>query len=278
MNGEYLDFFLKQPNATLLSVLSLFFLGMMRIAPIVAFAPFLGGKLPNTVKVGLSLAVTAIMLPTIALTSHQTMSLNTIFIGYALKEVLIGVILAILCTIPFYIANMSGTLIDFMRGSQSLMVHDPLVQTQASSIGLLYNYILIVIFFQINGHTLFLNGVLDSYQILPADQGLSASFFHANNPIWKMIMEIGTKTLAISIQLAAPSLIAVLMTEVFLGIANRLAPQVQIAFLGMPIKSLVGLAVLYAAWFYILQQLAKQSLEWMALINKMIYFFQPMRG
>jgi len=66
-----------------------------------------------------------------------------------------------------------------------------------------------------------------------------------------------SKVFAVGIQLAAPSILAILMTEMFLGIANRLAPQVQIVFLGMSLKSLVGLAVLCAAWFFIIQQLNK---------------------
>ncbi len=274
MDAGYLGFLLGQPNVTPHSLLSMFFLGLMRITPIVAFAPFLGGKLPGSVKIGLSVAITLVMLPNIVFTTHEVIVFNSTFVGYALKEIFIGVILAILCTVPFYIANMSGTLIDFMRGSQSLMVQDPLLQTQVSSLGLLYNYILIVIFFEINGPTIFLNGLFDSYQVLPADGLFSRYFFYASNPIWKLIMEIATKTLSIAIQLAAPSLIAVLMTEVFLGIANRLAPQVQIAFLGMSIKSLVGLSLLYAAWFYILKEMAKQSLDWITLINKVIYFFR----
>ena len=49
--------------------------------------------------------------------------------------------------------------------------------------------------------------------------------------------------ITIAIQLAAPALVAILMAEMFLGIANRLAPQVQIAFLGMSIKSLLGLGL-----------------------------------
>ncbi len=60
------------------------------------------------------------------------------------------------------------------------------------------------------------------------------------------------------------------MAEMFLGIANRLAPQVQIAFLGMSLKSLVGIALLWAAWFFILQQLGKQSLQWVQKLNRLI--------
>lgn len=65
-------------------------------------------------------------------------------------------------------------------------------------------------------------------------------------------------------KLAAPAIIAILMAEMFLGIANRLAPQVQIAFLGMPLKSFLGLLLLFVGWFAILgdmKELSEQMLQ-----------------
>jgi type III secretory pathway component EscT len=61
------------------------------------------------------------------------------------------------------------------------------------------------------------------------------------------------------------------MTEVFLGIANRLAPQVQIVFLGMSLKSLIGLAILASAWVFILKQMGKETFLWMKEVNNLFY-------
>ena len=73
-----------------------------------------------------------------------------------------------------------------------------------------------------------------------------------------------------SIQLGAPSIIGILMAEMFLGIANRLAPQVQIVFLGISLKSWVGLAILAVAWVFIINQLGKESLSWVKSITQVI--------
>ncbi len=117
---------------------------------------------------------------------------------------------------------------------------------------------------------MFLQAVMNSYQIIPANAMIPAIFFHIHNGFWKFIMALLTKFLAISIQLAAPSLVAILMADMFLGIANRLAQQVQIAFLGMPLKSLVGLALLWAGWFFILKQLAYQSQLWLHSLDQLL--------
>jgi len=254
-----------------LSALTLFFLTLMRIAPIVALAPFLGSKLPGGVKMGLALALTAIFLPFVIGNAQVPLpTFNIFFIGYAIKEFFIGFILAFLINIPFYIAQSAGVLIDFQRGSSALQVFDPLMQTQVSPIGQLYNYTFIVLFYEVGGIFIFLQGIMNSYAALPADVFMPALFFHIQHGFWKFIIVLLTKFTAISIQLAAPSLVAILMTDMFLGIANRLAQQVQIAFLGMSLKSLVGLALLWAGWYFILKQLTYQSQLWLESIDRIL--------
>jgi type III secretion protein T len=271
MTSDYLTFVTSIPNFSPMSVSALFFLGLMRIAPIVSIAPFLGAKLPGGVKIGLAITLTMVFLPHIIATTTHPPHFNALFIGYALKELFMGFILAFLVTLPFYIAQSSGVLIDFLRGSSALMVTDPIVQTQVSPLGLLYNYVLVVLFFQIDGPFIFFEGVARSFSIIPADQFLNAAFFTSAQPFWKTMFHMLTQFTAVAIQLAAPSLVAILMAEMFLGIANRLAPQVQIAFLGMALKSLLGIAILWVAWFFILQQMGKQALIWLTELNKIVF-------
>ena len=161
-------------------------------------------------------------------------------------------------------------LIDFQRGSSSLQVFDPLLSTQVSPIGQLYNYVFIVLFYEVGGVFVFLQGVMNSFSAIPVDVFMPAVFFHIKHGFWQFIMVLLTKFTAISIQLAAPSLVAILMTDMFLGIANRLAQQVQIAFLGMSLKSLVGLALLWLGWYFILKQLSVQSQLWLDSIDRIV--------
>lgn len=224
---------------------------------------------------GMTIALTVILLPHLISHSTHTIAFNTAYIGYLLKEFFIGLILAFLASIPFYIAQSAGVLIDFLRGSSALMVSDPTMQNQISPIGLLYNYVLIVLFYQINGPFLFFDALFQSYTIIPADGIINPLFFSLKLPFWQTITQLLTKFTAISMQLAAPSLVAILMAEMFLGIANRLAPQVQIAFLGMSIKSLLGIALLFAGWFFILQQMGNQTISWLQGIQSLL---QTMRS
>jgi type III secretion protein T len=271
VTSDYVSLILSLPGVSPMSALSFFFLALMRLAPIVSIAPFLGSRMPGGAKIGLAIALAVVILPHLVVsTKGPPLTFDIHFTAYCLKELLVGFFLAFLVSIPFYIAQSSGILIDFLRGSSALQVQDPIMQSQSSSIGQLYNLVFIVLFYEIGGPFLFFQGVINSYTVIPADGFIPAVFFNMQQPVWKFIFALLTKFLAISIQLAAPSIVAILMAEMFLGIANRLAPQVQIAFLGMALKSFVGLALLWAAWHFILQQMDKQAVLWLQSLNQLI--------
>jgi type III secretory pathway component EscT len=220
---------------------------------------------------GLLIALTVIFVPHMALTSQTLIGFNLTFIILCVKELFIGFILALFVSIPFYMAESAGVTIDFLRGSSSLQVTDPFSQSQASDLGILYNMVLVVIFYQIGGPFYFFNALFDTYTLIPADGWIPLQFFTFNHPFWQTVWGAVNRVVAVGIQLSAPSLLAILMTEMFLGIANRLAPQVQIAFLGMSLKSLVGLGMLSAAWFFILEQMSKQTMLWISDMNKIVH-------
>lgn len=268
--SDYVSYFLNLERFSPDAIFTIFLLGLFRIAPIVSMAPFLGGKLPGGVKMGLAITITIIFVPELIATSKAIFGFDLAFVGYSLKELLMGFVLGFLASIPFYIAQGAGSLIDFMRGSSSLQVQDPTMRTQTSSIGVMFNYILIIVFFQIGGPFYFLDAVFESFQIMPIDKVIPTGFFQLGLPFWKTIIGLGTRILAVSIQLAAPSIVSILMAEMFLGIANRLAPQVQIVFLGMSLKSLLGLGMLWASWFFILKQMSHQSLLWIKNIDDIL--------
>jgi type III secretion protein T len=267
----YLSFFSKLTEFAPISALSLFFLGLMRIAPVVSLAPFFGAKTPAPVKMGLLVVLTVIFLPHMAITSKTLIGFNIEYILLCMKELFIGLILAIFVSIPFFMAQSAGVTIDFLRGASSLQVQDPFMQSQASDLGILYNYVLIVMFYQIDGPFYFFNALFDSYTVIPADGWMPLQFFTFTHPFWQTVWDMINRVVAVGIQLSAPCLLAILMTEMFLGIANRLAPQVQIAFLGMSLKSLVGLGMLCAAWFFILQQMNKQTMIWLNEMSKIVH-------
>ena len=269
--NDYVALLLSLPKLQPYTVLSVFFLTLARILPIVALAPFLGAKtVPMTIRMMFSVALVAIFLPFNLVSTHQEIPYSGLFIGLMLKELLIGLVLGMIAAIPFFVAQMAGSLIDHQRGSSALQVTDPTTQSQTGSIGMLYNYVLIALFFNLDGPFLFLDGVASSYKMFPVDGGINLTFFNMNIPFWKQMIGLHQYMMNLCIQLSAPALIGILLTDMFLGIANRLAPQVQIVFLGISLKSWVGIALLTAAWGLIMQVMGQEAVGYIKAMNRLI--------
>ncbi len=277
MEAEYLLYYFNIPDLTPMALLEIFLLSLMRFAPIIGLAPFLGGKItPTTTRIGTAIIFTFIFLPFVLTYSpHHVTGINVRFMMLAAKELFLGTIFGYLMSIPFLVIQSSGIMIDYMRGAQSMMSQDPTLQSQSSSIGNLFNYLLIVLFYEIDGPFLFFDAFIKSFQIIPPNEFFSSTFFSPQAPLWSTLIELLNHLVALALQLGAPALVAVLMAEVFLGIANRLAPQVQISFLGMSLKSLVGLFVLWSAWFLIWKQTSKENLSFMKEFANIIESFKP---
>ncbi|MCB1119590.1 MAG: flagellar biosynthetic protein FliR [Chlamydiia bacterium] len=272
MTDSYALFFINSalaegdPTAPL--TLLLLFLG--RILPIIAQAPFFGARvLPHPVKVAFGLSLFVIFLPHLLIVTKTPMVFSPITVLYLIKEMVIGIFMGFLIAIPFMIVQMTGMYIDHQRGGASLQVNDPTIQNQSSPMGTLLNMVMIVVFYMIDGPFLFLETIHRSFEIIPPDRFFNMEFF-TQNSFWETIIGTLGYAVRIAVQLAGPALIAILMSDVFLGIANRLAPQVQITFLGIALKSFIGLFIFTLGWSLLNKEAVRQTYIWMREIENML--------
>ncbi len=278
MTDDYVTLYMNTAfaNGDLLPFLSLMFLFMGRMMPIIILVPFFGAKLlPHAVKVTFTISLFAILLPQLIFVTKTPLDFNFLLLIYMLKEIFVGMIMGFILSIPFMIVQNTGILIDHQRGGASLMVNDPTIQNQSSPLGTLFNLILIYLFFMIDGPFKVIDIVAESYNVLPPDRLLNSAIFDASSEILQRIIRILGNVMILSTQLAAPALIMILMTDFFLGIANRLAPQVQITFLGMPLKSLLALTIVFFGWRLFTEEILAQSYKALNSIWYLIHQFQP---
>ena len=278
MTENYVSLFLNSASSQsdLTAFLSLMFLFLGRMLPIISLAPFFGSRvLPHPIKVTFGISLFVIFFPQLLLTTTTPLEFNLIWLFYLIKEIFVGLLMGFMISIPFIIVQNAGIMIDHQRGGASLMVNDPTIQNQSSPLGTTFNLLLIYIFFLIDGPFLVIDVISQSYDILPPDRFLAIQFFNFDSQFFIDIMKVMGLVMIVSTQLAAPALIMILMTDFFLGIANRLAPQVQITFLGMPLKSLLGLAILFFGWQLFTNQLVTESFVWINYLYKMILLFKP---
>ncbi|MCH9625121.1 MAG: Surface presentation of antigens protein SpaR [Chlamydiales bacterium] len=264
----YLSYILSRP---LPDVWKIFLLGMARIVPAIAFAPFLGGKLlPDSLKIGLGGAITFIFLPFLVIHQTEPINFDILFMLLLVKEAFIGFLLGFLIAIPFFYCQAAGATIDHQRGSQSLQVMDPSTQMQTSPTGTLFNSLMLIIFFTVGGPLFFFEAIFTSFSVLPFDQFFPANFFDGSRPLWVASIDLLNIAFSIGLQLAAPALIAILLSDLFLGIVNRMAPQVQISFLLYSLKSYSGVGMLWIGWWFVLKQFDVEAVSWVKFFTNLV--------
>lgn len=258
-----------------LPILPIFLLMICRLFPFVHLSYYLGARnLPIPVRVALGIALFISSLP-LALWHAQSIQFGASIAGLMFIEVFIGFMLGFINAIPFYIMTVTGMIIDNQRGAPSLMGTDPALQVQNSPIGVLLVLCLIHIYWRYEIPFRYIESVAESYRVLPLGGTLPGAIFYTSSPLYTLFMSGMQTTLTWGVRLSGPALVMLMMTDMFLGIVNRLAPQIMISFLAQGLKALTGLYMVWLAWFYILETMKNKGLDWHGEFNTLIQLLQP---
>ena len=134
---------------------------------------------------------------------------------------------------------MIGKFVDTARGSAMGQAQVPQMKSQASQIGSLYYQLILVIFLTLDGHTYFINYFVRSYILIPIAK--SPRFDQAWD-LFDLVIRITGDLFVAAITLSAPVLIAIFITDICMALFNKVAPQINILFLMMPFKAVLGIA------------------------------------
>ncbi len=175
-----------------------------------------------------------------------------------LKEAFVGVLIGFGAALIFYGFEAAGQMIDSQRGMSLARVLIPELGTQSSLSGMFLFQLSIVIFLVIGGHDLFFSAVFGSYQTLPLFE-----FPHVTPgllPLMDFFIKLSAQILVLSVQIAAPVIIVILIADIILGVANRIAPQINVWELGFNVKGYLGILALFWAITLIVGQMEHHTL------------------
>ena len=158
----------------------------------------------------------------------------------AFKEVFIGLLIGFFGAIPFWIAENVGNFIDNQRGATMGEVYSPLSGAQVSSTGIFMTQIVSVLFFVSGAIFLFLAVIYESFSLWPVFS--PALVFQSGAP--SFMLSTLDSMMQSAFVIAAPAVILMFLCTIGLGFVNRTAPQLNVFFLSMPIKSALGIAIL----------------------------------
>lgn len=221
--------------------ISVFLLIFCRMTAFFVVAPIFSSRgVPNSFKIGLS-AVIAFLIVIIQ-GVNQAIPTDLSYILFIIRELLIGLLMGYVALLLFTVIQMAGSFIDIQMGFGIVNVIDPMTGASAPVLGN-YKYIIAtLLFLSMNGHHYLLDAVIRSYNWMPLSNELFQRIYSGN--VAEFLARTFSQAFLLSFQLAAPLVVALFITDVALGFLARTAPQFNVFVIGIPLKILVGLAML----------------------------------
>ena len=216
-----------------------FMLILSRVAGIFAALPVFGGRrLPISIKVITVLMITLVCFPTLSITPPEIPPDAFSLALLALSELMVGLTLAFITQIIFAAVEFSGQIIGMQMGFTIASIIDPSQGNQTQIMSVIQTLFATLMFLSLNIHHLFIRAIIDSFKAIPLGG------WHLNGELLHFLVQRTADIFVIGIRLAAPVMVALLLTTVALGVMARSFPQMNVFMISMPLNIGLGLIIL----------------------------------
>jgi len=215
---------------------SMLFLVMLRCLGLVFTAPIFGHhSVPTLVKYGIAAAL-AVALAKGAGATAGTMPLMLA----APIELIIGLALGFVLSMGFSAIEMGGHVLSIQLGLSLAAVFSPTDEDQSTAIDPFFSVMAGLLFLAMNLHLAVVQALANSFVVYPVGGGWPADLALTGAQTVALVVELG-------VRVALPISLVLLLTELSVALLARAIPQINVFILGLPLKLLVGIAVLGAA-------------------------------
>ncbi len=217
-----------------------FILILVRIVCFFVTVPFFGDRVvPNRVKIGFAFFTTIIVSSFVAKPQLDYSGV----IGYAiivLREGITGLLIGFSASVCNSIILFAGNIIDMDIGLSMATEFNPMMNTEVTISGNLYQYFVLLLLIATDMYTFIFRAICDSFSIVP----IAGAEFAWDNLLRVMIKYMGDLCV-IGFRIFLPFFAAIMILNCILGIMAKVAPQMNMFAVGMQLKVLVGLGVLF---------------------------------
>ena len=216
-----------------------FLLIFTRVGTALTILPAFGQQQVNMrSRLAIALALTFVLTPLLterlpAMPGSPWM-LGALILGEFLAGAIIGTIGLILASA----VQVAGTVTSFVSGLANALIFDPISQQQSAIVAGFLSNIAILLLFVTETHHLMIRAIVDSYGLFePGTSPLAGD-------VLEVIVRNVSATFKIGVQMATPFVVAAFGYYVVLGVMTRLAPQIPVFFIGMPLQIVMALAMM----------------------------------
>jgi flagellar biosynthetic protein FliR len=218
-----------------------FILVLARVTPLFVIAPLFSSQIiPPHVR-GIIAVGISIGLAPIALHGQHIPSDPLTLFELVIEGMLVGLGFAFTLAVLMAAVESAGSVIDVLSGFSYGALINPMDGEQTAVVNRFYSIVGTLIFLVINGDAWTLRGLDRTFQLVPL-----TSAPRLTSLLGGAEQVFGTVFTA-ALEVAAPVLVALLITDVAFGIVSRVVPQLNIFAVGFPTKVAVALLVVGAS-------------------------------
>ena len=216
-----------------------FFLVLARVSPLFVLAPLFSSKMiPARVKgivaVGISIGLTPL-----AVHGQHIPTDPMAVAGMLVVQILVGLAFAFAVGMVLAAIEAAGALTDMVAGFSYGSTLDPVNGNQGGTMTNLYSLVGLAMFIAIGGDAWTLRGLQKTFDLVPLTKAPQIASLTSG-------VEQAFATIFVSaVEVCAPVILALLITDVAFGMIAKVVPQVNIFGVGFPMK--VGVAMLVVA-------------------------------
>lgn len=221
--------------------LEYFLLIFVRVSCFVFIAPFFSmNNTPRQVRIALSVFTSLLLYTTLTPTEgvvYDSVVSYAVIVG---KEAVTGLLIGFAANICTAIVNFAGSIADMETGLSMVTLMDPASRTQSSVTGVYFQYVVMMMLIASGMYRYLLGALADSFLLIPVNGGV----FKGENLLSSIVMFLGDY-ITIGFRICLPVFCVILLLNVVLGVLAKVAPQLNMFAVGIQLKILIGMSVLY---------------------------------
>lgn len=217
-----------------------FLLVFIRMTGLFVMSPMFGRRnIPARFKVGFSFFCAILVVQGIPMPDPEAYTTLMSYVLLAAKEFLTGLTLGYISYAILAAMYVAGQLIDMRIGFGMVNVFDPVSNVQIPITADFYIVLTTLFMLVTDGHHLLIHALSQSYTKLPL--GMLAF----TEPMLQQLIRLMGIVFDLGFRIAMPVTVAIMVTDMALGIISKSVPQMNVFMLGMPVKILLGLVMIY---------------------------------
>jgi flagellar biosynthesis protein FliR len=218
-----------------------FILVLARVTPLFLLAPpFSSPMVPPRVR-GIVAVGISIGLAPIALHGQHIPTDPLALAALTVEGLLVGLGFAFSFAVLFAAVETAGSLADLGAGFSYGSLVDPVNGNPGGALSHVYSLVGLAVFLVIGGEAWVLRGLAHTFQLVPLTSAPRIA------TLWGGAEQVFATVFASAVEIAAPVLIALLITDAAFGVVSRVVPQLNVFAVGFPAKVAVALLLVGAS-------------------------------